>query len=200
MLYPCACLARGYFDGFVYLEGREGHLPTPQKEAAVAELTDALGKSGFTVLTDYRGLTVTQMQDLRRQLREHDAELHVTKNTLVRLAAQANGLEGLDPALEGPTAIMFAYGEPVLPAKVLRDFVRDSRILELKLAVFEGEVITSERVEMLADLPSKDELLGKVVGSLASPMHGLVNVLAGPARSLVYALDARKRQLEESAA
>lgn len=177
-------------------EGGKGPLPTPQKEAVIAELTDALGKSGFTVLTNYRGLSVTQMQDLRRQLREHNAEYRVTKNTLTRFAVRANNLEELEEFLEGPTAIMFAYDDPAQPAKVLRDFVRSTRILELKAGVLDGAVVPADRVEAIADLPSRDELLGKVVGGMASPLYGLVNVMTGPSRSLLYALQARAHQLE----
>lgn len=175
-------------------------MPTPQKEAAVAQLTEQLGKAAFTVLTDYRGLTVEQLQDLRTKLREANAELHIGKNTLIKLAAEANDLEGLTPSLEGPTALMFAWDDPAQPAKVLRDFVRSSRILSLKVAVLDGEIVSAERVEVIADLPSREELIAKVVGSVAAPLYGLVNVLSGPQRSLVYALDARRRQLEETPA
>lgn len=136
------------------------------------------------------------MQELRRQLREHNAEYRVAKNTLTRFAARANNLEELEEYLEGPTAIMFAYEDPAQPAKVLRDFVRSSRILELKAAVLEGAVVPADRVEAIADLPSREELLGKVVGGMASPLYGLVNVMSGPARSIVYVLQARANQLE----
>lgn len=136
------------------------------------------------------------MQELRKQLREHNAEYRVAKNTLTRFAVRANDLEDLEEYLEGPTAIMFAYDDPAMPAKVLRDFVRSSRILELKVAVLDGAVVPADRVEAIADLPSREELLGKVVGGMASPLYGLVNVMSGPARSLVYALQARANQLE----
>lgn len=129
-------------------------------------------------------------------MREHNAEYRVAKNTLTRFAVRANDLEDLEEYLEGPTAIMFAYDDPAMPAKVLRDFVRSSRILELKVAVLDGAVVPADRVEAIADLPSREELLGKVVGGMASPLYGLVNVMSGPARSLVYALQARANQLE----
>ncbi|MFW6075666.1 MAG: 50S ribosomal protein L10, partial [Chloroflexota bacterium] len=92
-------------------------MPTQKKIEAVAELSEALGQSGFTVLTDYRGLTVAQLQDLRRQLREHNAELRIAKNTLARIAAKENELDELEATLVGPTAIMFAYDDPAQPAK-----------------------------------------------------------------------------------
>lgn len=162
----------------------------------VASLTEALGQSGFTVLTDYRGLTVAQLQDLRAQLRGHQAELRVAKNTLVLRAARASELDELEEILVGPTAIMFAYDDPAQPAKVLRDFARSSRILEIKAAVLDGAIVPAERVEVIADLPSRDELIAKVVGGFSSPIYGLVNVLAGTPRSLLNVLQARANQLE----
>ncbi len=153
----------------------------------------------LTVLADYRGLSVAQMQDLRAQLREHQAEMRVAKNTLTKLAADAQDIEGLDGALEGPTALVFAWEDPAQPAKVLRDFARSSRILQIKAAVLEGQVVAATRVDDIADLPSRDELIAKVVGGVSAPLYGLVNVLSGPTRSLAYVLQARVNQLEEAA-
>lgn len=157
-------------------------------------------RSALTILTDYRGLSVAQMQDLRSQLRPHQAEMRVAKNTLTRLAAQSREIEGLDGVLTGPTALVFSWEDVAEPAKVIRDFARSSRILEIKAAVFEGEVVPASQVEAIADLPSRDELIAKVVGGVSSPIYGLVNVLSGPARSLVYALQARANQIESGEA
>lgn len=192
----CLAWRRGFSLPIENWGGGKKTLPTQKNVKAVESLTEALGKSGFTVLTDYRGLTVAQLQDLRAQLRAHNAELRVAKNTLTRLAARANNLDGLEETLVGPTAIMFAYEDPAQPAKVLRDFARSSRILEMKAAVLEGAIVPVERVEVIADLPSREELIAKVVGGFASPIHGLVNVLAGSPRSLLNVLQARANQLE----
>lgn len=178
---------------------RKSALATPQKEAIVSELTDQLSRSLLTIVTDYRGLSVTDLQNLRSQLRPHQAEFRVAKNTLTKRAAKEIKLEGLDSVLEGPTALVFAYDDVAQPAKVIRDFVRTSRVLQVKAAVLEGEVVASERFEVIADLPSRDELIAKVVGGVAAPMYGLVNVLSGPARSLAYVLQARVNQLEQAA-
>jgi large subunit ribosomal protein L10 len=174
-------------------------LPTAKKEAAVAELTDALGRSVLTVLTDYRGLSVPQLQTLRASLRESQADMKVAKNTLTRIAAHEHNLDGLDETLVGPTALVFAWEDPAQPAKVLRDFARSSGILSIKAAVMDGEILTADQVDAIADLPSREELIAKVVGGVSAPLYGLVNVMSGPARSLAYVLQARKDQLEQAA-
>lgn len=178
---------------------RKSALATPQKEAIVSELTDQLSRSMLTIVTDYRGLTVTELQNLRAQLRPHKAEFRVAKNTLTRRAADAIQLEGLEGVLAGPTALVFAYEDVAQPAKVIRDFVRTSRLMQVKAAVLEGEVVAPERFEVIADLPSREELIAKVVGGVAAPLYGLVNVMSGPARSLAYVLQARVNQLDQAA-
>jgi large subunit ribosomal protein L10 len=170
-------------------------VPTPKKVETVAELTETLSRSTLTIIADYRGLTVADLQNLRTQLRLHNAEMRVAKNTLTLLAARANNLEGLDDALKGPTALVTAFEDPVQPAKVVSDFARTSRILAIRAAMLEGALIGAADVEALASLPSKDVLIGKVVGGLSSPLYGIVGVLAGPIRSLQYVLQARASQL-----
>jgi large subunit ribosomal protein L10 len=174
-------------------------MPTPKKEATIAELTDAFQRSALTILTDYRGLSVPQLQTLRGQLRASHAEMRVAKNTLTKIAAHSQEITGLDDILEGPTALVFAWEDPAQPAKILRDFARVSRILEIKGAVMEGQILSAEQVADIADLPSRDELIAKVVGGIASPLYGIVIVLSGPVRSLAYVLQARKEQLEQAA-
>ncbi len=180
-------------------KGGKEALPTPKKEATIAELTDALQRSSLTILADYRGLSVPDMQRLRAQLRESEAEMRVAKNTLTRIAAHSQDITGLDDVLEGPTALVFSWSDPAQPAKVLRDFARSSRILEIKAGVLDGEVLTADQVGAIADLPSRDELVAKVVGGISSPLYGIVIVLSGPVRSLAYVLQARKEQLEQAA-
>jgi large subunit ribosomal protein L10 len=174
-------------------------LPTPKKEAVVAEITDALGRSVLTILTDYRGLSVPQLQTLRANLRESHADMKVAKNTLTKIAAHAQDISGLDENLVGPTALVFAWKDPAQPAKVLRDFARTSGILSIKAGVMDGEILSAEQIGAIADLPSRDELIARVVGGISAPLYGLVNVMSGPARSLAYVLQARRDQLEAAA-
>lgn len=170
-------------------------MPTPKKVQEVEEISELLSNAALTILTDYRGLTVADLQTLRRQLRPHDANIRVVKNTLTKIAAERAGIEGLEPTLTGPTALVTAAGDPAGPAKVVSDFVRSSRILQIKLGVLEGQVISAGEIDDLANLPPREVLLGKVVGGMQAPVYGLVGVLAGTIRSLQYALQARMDQL-----
>jgi large subunit ribosomal protein L10 len=176
------------------------HVPTPQKAAQIDALVDSFERSQLTVVANYRGLSVSQLQELRAGLRGADAEFTVAKNTLTRIASGRVGVEIPEEFLEGPTALMFAYGDVVAPAKALTDFVRSSRILELKVGMMEGQTLTASELDALASMPPREELLGKLVGMLASPMSRVVGVLGGPSRSLAYVLNARAEQLGEDTA
>jgi large subunit ribosomal protein L10 len=170
-------------------------MPTPQKAAQIEELADRLSRSQLTIIADYRGLSVSALHDFRSRIRPMDAEFRVAKNTLTRIAAEQVGIEGLEPQLEGPTAILFAYGDVVAPAKAVSDFARTSRILQVRAGVMNNQVLTPADVEAISSLPPREELLAKLVGMLASPMARTVGVLSGPARSLVYLSNARVEQL-----
>lgn len=170
-------------------------MPTPKKVQEVAEISELLRSANLAILTDYRGLTVADLQSLRRQLRPVESTVRVVKNSLTVLAANQVGLAGLEPELTGPTALVIAAGDVVAPAKVVNDFVRTSRILKVKAAVLEGEVIPAEEVERLATLPPREVLLGQVVGGFQAPLYGVVSVLAGPIRALQNVLNARAEQL-----
>lgn len=166
-------------------------MPTAQKAAQIDVLSDSLSRSQLTIIADYRGLSVVALQDLRSRLRPVEAEFKIAKNTLTRIAADRVGIEGLEAQLEGPTAIMFAFGDPVAPAKVISDFVRSSRILTVRAGVMNGQVLDARDVEAISSLPPREELLGKLVGLLASPMARTVGVLSGPSRSVAYLVNAR---------
>lgn len=170
-------------------------MPTPQKAQQIDALAQNFERSQLTVVANYRGLSVAQLQELRGALREGDAEFKIAKNTLTRIAAGKVGVEIPEDNLEGPTALMFAYDDIIAPAKALSDFVRSSRVLEIKVGVMEGQVLSSSDIEALASLPPREELLGKLVGMLASPMSRAVGVLSGPSRSMAYLLNARSEQL-----
>jgi len=159
------------------------------KGKVVAEVKDKLTQAKAVVLTDYRGLTVAQVTKLRAQLREAGVEYKVLKNSMVRRAADEIGLSDLEPFLEGPTAIAFGVNDPVTPAKILTEFAKTNKDLEIKAGVVEGKVINMEGVKALADLPPKEVLLAKLLGAMQSPLVGLANVLQGPIRKLGYALE-----------
>ncbi|HHU32327.1 MAG TPA: 50S ribosomal protein L10 [Clostridia bacterium] len=168
------------------------------KQQIVAEIKTKLENSSAAVLTDYRGLNVAQVTELRKRMREAGVEYKVLKNTMIRFAAHELGLEGLDPYLEGPTAVAFS-ADPVAPAKIIYDFAKANKALEVKVGVLEGKVIEAAQVKALADLPSREELLAKVVGGMQAPLYGMVSVLSGTLRSFVYALEAVRKQKEAEA-
>lgn len=170
-------------------------MPTAQKAQAIDALADSFQRAQLVVVANYRGLSVSQMQQLRGNLRDSNAEFTVAKNTLTRLASERVGVEIPAEHLEGPTALMFAYEDVVAPAKALTDFVRSSRVLELKVGVMEGHSIDTSQIEALASMPPREELLARLVGLLASPMTRAVGVLSGPSRSMAYLLNARAEQL-----
>ncbi|MFY9443440.1 MAG: 50S ribosomal protein L10, partial [Bacillota bacterium] len=121
-------------------------------------------------------------------------------NTLTKLAADKAEIEGLDPYLEGPLAIAFGYEDPVAPAKVIASFVKEYKKLEVKAGILDGRVIDAAAVKALADLPGKEQLLAMVLRAVQGPLYGLVNVLQGNLRNLVYAVDAVRRLKEEAGA
>jgi large subunit ribosomal protein L10 len=170
-------------------------MPTPQKVAAVGELTEKLQRAKLAVLTDYRGLTVRDLANLRRQLRGAGVEYTVAKNTLLRLAARSTGVDGADDLLNGPMAVAFCYEEIVAPAKTLTDFARTSRILTIRGALLEGRVISPQDVDRLAAMPPVEQLRAEVVGAVSGPLAGFVGVLNGLLQTLVGTLEARGEQL-----
>ncbi|MCL5961381.1 MAG: 50S ribosomal protein L10 [Chloroflexi bacterium] len=170
-------------------------MPTPQKQKTVEELSKRLSQSQLLVLADYRGLTVADLSNLRRQLREHGVEFQVAKNTLAALAAKSVGLEGLLPLLEGPTAIAFVEGGIVAPSKVLSDYARTSKVFSIKAGLLKGRAISAEDVASLATLPPREVLLARVLGGMQAPMTGLVTVLNANLQGLVRVLDGRRAQL-----
>lgn len=169
----------------------------PAKVAAVQGLVERLGRSNMAILTDYRGLTVAQLSNLRRQLRPMDVEVRVVKNTLARLAAQEAGCVALLPALDGPTAVVFGYGDPVAMAKTLTETIRSQRLsMQLKGALLGAKFLAPADVGRLADLPTREILIAQVLGSVQAPISAFVGTLGGILQSLVGVLDARRQQLE----
>ncbi|WP_071141540.1 50S ribosomal protein L10 [Acidaminococcus timonensis] len=172
----------------------------PEKASKVAELKDLLTASKGVVLVNYCGLTVAEDTELRAKMREAGVKYMVAKNTFIRIAAKEAGIEGLDSVLEHNTALAFSAEDPVAPAKILNDFSKDHKALELKAGVLDGKVIAVEEVKALAELPSREELLAKLVGSMQAPISGLVNVLQGTIRNFVYTLEAVRQKKEQESA
>jgi large subunit ribosomal protein L10 len=151
----------------------------PDKAAAVAELTEKFESSTGAVLTEYRGLTVKALKDLRRSLGE-DATYAVSKNTLTTIAAREAGVPGIEEHLVGPTAIAFIDGDPVTVAKGLRDFARSNPLLVIKGGVLDGKSMTSDEFRRLADLESREVLLGRVAGGMQGVLQQAVGLIAAP--------------------
>jgi len=167
------------------------------KERVVAELTERLKTTDTLIVADYRGLTMTQIDDLRSELLKHGARFAVVKNTLTRRAAEAAGADILLGLLEGPTAIAFleANGDPVAAAKALADAARTTRVLAVRGGILEGSELSSEDVANLAKLPPADVLRAQLVGALAGSLTTVVGLFAAPMRDLGV-LQARIDQLE----
>jgi large subunit ribosomal protein L10 len=184
-------------------------MPTARKEATVAELKDMVERSAIVIGAEYRGLSVKDMTNLRRALRQAGIEVRVVKNRLFQLAAKQAGVEVAGEVVEGPTLLVFGYGDVVAPAKAIAEYTRTARnTFAPKKAFMSGAIITAAAVADLATLPSREELIATLAGQFASPMQNLVNLLdramGNPAgillndsmRTLSGLLDARVGQLE----
>ena len=167
-----------------------------EKAATVAEITSRLKASSTAVLADYRGMTVGQMRDLRSKLRDGNIEMMVVKNTLARRAAKAAGYEPLSAELVGPIAMLFAADDVSGPARILNDYIRANRKMAIKGGLLEGQVIKADVVTELADLPSREVLLSRLLGAMQAPLGSLASVLQAPMSKLARTLDAVRSQKE----
>lgn len=163
------------------------------KQENVAELAEKLGRMKSAVLTDYRGLTVAQLESLRRALRQEGIDYVVVKNTLARRASDQAGLSELNPHLVGPTAIAISYQDLSAPARILMEYARTNRRQEMvRGGIAEGNVLSPAEVRQLAELPSRDILMSQLLAVLEAPMSQLVGLLEAPVRDLVGLLDAKQ--------
>jgi large subunit ribosomal protein L10 len=169
-----------------------------EKERLVGELTERLKATETMIVADYRGLTVTEIDELRTKLLEHGARFSVVKNTLTKRAAESAGVDALLALLDGPTAIAFLEtdGDPVAVAKALDDAAR-AEVLVIKGGLLDGAEIAADDVKRLAKLPPTDTLRAQLVGALAGSLTTIVGLFAAPMRDIVGVIDARIRQLEE---
>ena len=167
-----------------------------QKAATVADLTSRLKASSTAVLADYRGMTVGQMRDLRTKLRGGGIEMVVVKNTLARRAAKAAGYEPLSAELVGPIAMLFAVDDVSAPARILNEYIRANRKMVIKAGLLEGQIIKADAVTELADLPSREILLSRLLGAMQAPLGNLASVLQAPLTKFARTLDAVRTQKE----
>jgi large subunit ribosomal protein L10 len=165
------------------------------KSTAVLEITEAFRSSNAAVLTEYRGLTVAQLKNLRRSLGE-SASYAVVKNTLTKIAARDAGIEGLDPMLAGPSAIAFVKGDPVEAAKGIRDFAKANPSLVVKGGYLEGRVLSAAEVTKLADLESREVLLSKLAGAMNGSLQQAVSLFAAPLSQAARAIEALRAAAE----
>ena len=169
----------------------------PDKAASVAEVAELFRNSNAAVLTEYRGLTVKQLGELRRSLRG-DATYAVVKNTLAHIAAGQAGVEGLDASLKGPSAVAFVTGDPVTVAKGLRDFAKANPALIIKGGVLDGHALTAAEVTKLADLESREVLLAKAAGAMKGKMFQAAYMFTAKTAGAARAIDALRLKREEA--
>jgi large subunit ribosomal protein L10 len=175
-------------------------LPRARREQKVEQvdlLIEKLKKAKVAVLTDYRGLKVNQIQELRGRLRSGNVEYRVVKNTLARRAAESAGYKALESELKGPIAIAFGYEDLSLPPRLINEFVRTTRLkVEIVGGLVEGRVFDRDQIKQLADLPSREVLLAQLLGTLQSPVAQLVGIMQTPLQQLIGVLEAYKSKLE----
>lgn len=168
-----------------------------QKEESVTKLVDKVSKAKSLVFSDYKGLKMSQLVELRKNLRDQAAEFNITKNSLLKLALkQTNSplLTHHSSLFEGPVATLFSFGDEIAGIKILVKALKDAQIGKVKGGFLDGEALSEQEILKLSTLPTKDELRAKVVGALGSPLYGIVGVLQANLRNLVYALEQIRKQ------
>ena len=172
-------------------------MATAEKEEKIAELKTILSEAKGLYLADFTGIDVEAVTELRNKLRDAEVQYQVIKNRLAIRAAEEAGIDGLKEHLTGPTAIAYSNEDPIAPAKILQDFADDGGKMVIKTGYMDGKILAANEVSALAKLPSREELLGKVVGGVQSPLYGFSAVLNGLLRGLVGALSAIEKQKGE---
>jgi large subunit ribosomal protein L10 len=162
--------------------------PRPEKVDKVSEIVELFNGSGAALLTEYRGMTVSDLSELRRALRASGTDYRVYKNTLVRIAAERVGIENLEPMLHGPTAVAFVKGDAVDAAKALREIAKTNPKLIVKGGLLGNKVLDAKQAAALADMPPRKQVLAELAGLFAAPMSQFVGLLAAPQRDIVNAL------------
>jgi large subunit ribosomal protein L10 len=168
----------------------------PRKRDSVEKLTALLSKATSAVVTDYRGLSVKQLEDLRGRLRSESIDYVVVKNTLARRAAEAAGVGDFASVLVGPVGLAIGYGDLSAPARILSEYFRTNRILPSVAGLAEGQVLDQNGVRTLAELPSREQLLAQLAGTLQSPLSSLAGALNSVMSNFAATLDAYRAKLE----
>lgn len=174
-------------------------MPKPSKVATVSQISEDLKSCDVYFFVDYRGLTFSEATELRARLAEADASLKVVKNTLAKRAAEDAGVEDIQDLLRGPTAIAYCYGDSVRVAKVLQDFIKEKKKATVRGAKLKRSLLDAAEVDSLASLPSREVLIARMVGAIASPLTRLANVTSGPIRGLVVVMGQVRDQKESAA-
>ncbi len=174
-------------------------LKRSEKEKIVADLRERLLRAQATILTDFKGLTVAEMMKLRDALAEQKVEYKVVKNTLMRIACRDTAASVLEPLIKDTCAIAIGYDDPTVPARILKNLSKENEKIKIKGGALGGKLLTPEEVMALADLPSKQELLARLVGVLAAVPTGLVTVLSGIPRNFLGVLLAIKNKKQGEA-
>lgn len=169
-----------------------------EKEQVVQEIKQKLEAATLVICTDYRGLNMEKVTELRNKLRVPGVEYRVLKNTMFRFALQQAGYEDMASQISGPNAVIFSQDDPVGPAKTIFDFAKTNKELEIKVGILEGQMISTEDIKNLAQLPPRDVLLAQVVGTMQAPITAFVRVLNANLTGLVRALDGIREQKEAS--
>jgi len=167
-----------------------------EKKKVVKEIEQKLQNALLVVFTDYRGINVEEMTELRNKLRQPGVEYKVLKNTMTRFALENLGYKDVVEHIDGPNAVLFSREDPVAPAKAIFDFNKAHKKLEVKVGILEGQMISAEKIKSLAELPPKEELLARVLGNMQAPITGFVYVLSANITGLVRVLDQVKQQKE----
>ena len=174
-------------------------MPSDKNIKSLEALSESFSRSTIIISTNYSGLSVGNLNDLRQRLRQDSIDYKIAKKTLMSLAAKANDKPSIDSILEGPIGLALGYGEPTIPAKIISDFIRTNRsTLSIQGGMLGNRILTSDDVSKLATIPPREELLPQLLMQMKAPVNNLVNVLSGPIRGLAMVLQGRVSQLSKS--
>jgi len=172
-------------------------MPTAEKEQSVRELSEELKGARGVYLADFTGMTVQKASLLRRRCRESQVRFKVVKNTLLKRAMSANGVETLNPYMEGPTGVAYSTVDEVVPAKVLSDFAKEFEVLRVKAAIVEGKLLEAKEVKQLAALPSRDALLGQLLATMIAPLTQFLGAVEATLRLPAVMADVLERERQK---
>jgi large subunit ribosomal protein L10 len=198
MMRYCVFWLLSLYSSHFFMRGGE-YMPTQKKLENVADLAEKLQRTQVTLVADYRGLTVAEITDLRKKLREVDAELIVAKNTLTLIAAKETGHTAIETLLSGPTALAFAYSDGTKVAKTITDFNRGAKKLNVRGGLLGTSLLSGDVLDQVAKMPTKQQVQAQVLGAIAAPASSVVGILNGAISNLVYVLQARIDQVQPAA-